>query len=156
MGCMTAAVSLRAPVALRAAAGARRQTAARACVASSSFSSTCNAVPASPRVAGLGRANTLGGGAISIATRTAPVGRRLRVVAEAAAIEGGEESTANISRKVARTASACKLLGRWGFWSQLVLTTISAVILVFSFLFKGFTKVSDARPRGIHAACTDA
>ena len=55
-----------------------------------------------------------------------------------------EESTAGISKKVARTSQACKTLGRWGFWGQLVLSTVSAVILVFSFLFKGITKVRHA------------
>ena len=52
-----------------------------------------------------------------------------------------EDSTAGISKKVARTSQACKTLGRWGFWGQLILSTVSAVILVFSFLFKGITKV---------------
>jgi hypothetical protein len=55
-----------------------------------------------------------------------------------------EDAVANISRKVARTARACKSLGRWGFWSQLVLTTVAAVIVVFSFLYKGLTKSTDA------------
>jgi len=57
---------------------------------------------------------------------------------------GDEEAMANIARKVARTARACKSLGRWAFWSQLVLTTIAAVIVVFSFLYKGLTKSTDA------------
>lgn len=58
--------------------------------------------------------------------------------------EGSDEAVANISRKVARTARACKSLGRWSFWSQLVLTTVAAVIVVFSFLYKGLTKSTDA------------
>ena len=58
--------------------------------------------------------------------------------------KGDDEAVANISRKVARTARACKSLGRWAFWSQLVLTTVAAVIVVFSFLYKGLTKSTDA------------
>ena len=61
-----------------------------------------------------------------------------------------EESTAGISKKVARTSQACKTLGRWGFWGQLVLSTVSAVILVLSFLFKGITKVRHAASSNLH------
>ena len=74
-----------------------------------------------------------------------PAAHRRRLVVRPRAKKGDvEESTANISKKVQRTANACKRLGRWGFWSQLVLSTVSAVILVFSFLFKGITKATDA------------
>ena len=69
------------------------------------------------------------------------VSRRAAVITKAAK---DEDSSANISKKVQRTANACKTLGRWGFWSQLILSTVSAVILVFSFLFKGITKANDA------------
>lgn len=135
---MTAAVSLRAPVALRTFG---RQTTARACAASSAVP----VAPAASFVLSQRRSCAIGGvatfAARAAAASAAPTSAsRKSVVAQAAAKEG-EESTANISRKVARTANACKTLGRWGFWSQLVLTTVSAVILVFSFLFKGITKV---------------
>jgi hypothetical protein len=58
--------------------------------------------------------------------------------------QGDDDAVANISRKVARTSKACKSLGRAGFWAQLVLTTVAAVIVVFSFLYKGLTKSTDA------------
>jgi hypothetical protein len=61
-----------------------------------------------------------------------------------AAEKSAEDSTANIAKKVQRTANACKTLGRWGFWSQLILSTVSAVIVVFSVLFKNITKATDA------------
>lgn len=67
--------------------------------------------------------------------------KAVRNTAVTRAMAKDEESTAGISKKVARTSQACKTLGRWGFWGQLVLSTVSAVILVFSFLFKGITKV---------------
>jgi hypothetical protein len=54
------------------------------------------------------------------------------------------DNAESIARKVSRTASACKTLGRWGFWGQLILFTVAAVVVVFSFLFKGFTKATDA------------
>jgi hypothetical protein len=64
-----------------------------------------------------------------------PAAHRRRLVVRPRAKKGDvEESTANISKKVQRTANAC----------QLVLSTVSAVILVFSFLFKGITKATDA------------
>jgi hypothetical protein len=134
---MTAAVSLRAPVALRTRV--RQTTAARASCATSS--SAAPTPTASSCVVSQRRSCAFGGAAIAIRAAAPTSTSRKSVVVEAAGKDGGEESTANISRKVARTAGACKTLGRWGFWSQLVLTTISAVILVFSFLFKGFTKV---------------
>lgn len=68
----------------------------------------------------------------------------VRATDDDAIAKGDDEAVANISRKVARTARACKTLGRWAFWSQLVLTTIAAVIVVFSFLYKGLTKSTDA------------
>ena len=70
--------------------------------------------------------------------------KAVRNTAVTRAMAKDEESTAGISKKVARTSQACKTLGRWGFWGQLVLSTVSAVILVFSFLFKGITKVRHA------------
>jgi hypothetical protein len=54
------------------------------------------------------------------------------------------DNAESIARKVSRTAAACKTLGRWGFWGQLILFTVAAVVVVFSFLFKGFTKATDA------------
>ena len=54
------------------------------------------------------------------------------------------DNAESIARKVTRTANACKTLGRWGFWAQLILFTVAAVVVVFSFLFKGLTKATDA------------
>ena len=61
-----------------------------------------------------------------------------------AAEKSPEDSTASIAKKVQRTANACRTLGRWGFWGQLILATVSAVIVVFSVLFKNITKATDA------------
>lgn len=144
--CLTAAVCLRGSVTLRVASTRRPTAANRPCAASSSAASGHHVRGESSSVGTLlrqGRSNALGGVAPiargAAVAATAPSPRRKSVVTRAA--KEGDESTANISKKVARTANACKTLGRWGFWSQLVLTTISAVILVFSFLFKGYTKV---------------
>lgn len=134
--CMTAAVSLRAPVALRVRG---RQSTTRACSAVSPV-----VTPGTTASLALGQKRSIAFGgvaAITFAANSAPTSVSRKSVVTQAAAKEGEESTANISRKVARTANACKTLGRWGFWSQLVLSTISAVILVFSFLFKGITKV---------------
>ena len=138
--CMTAAVSLRAPVALRTRC---RHATTRAC------SSVSPAVaPAAAASLSLGQKRSIAfGGVAAIPCAPTSASRKSSVVTQAAAKED-EESTANISRKVARTANACKTLGRWGFWSQLVLSTISAVILVFSFLFKGITKVREPPEEG--------
>jgi hypothetical protein len=140
----TAAVSLRAPAVIRASGSrAARRT---PCVALASkfvvASDSLKFVRASRAAAFNGDAVALRPSAPAAATTTTTTTtrRRLGVVTRAAA----EESTAQISKKVARTADACKKLGRFGFWGQLVLTTVSAVILVFSFLFKGITKATDA------------
>ena len=66
--------------------------------------------------------------------------RRALFVTTKASVDNAE----SIARKVSRTAAACKTLGRWGFWGQLILFTVAAVVVVFSFLFKGFTKATDA------------
>ena len=81
------------------------------------------------------------------ARSTAAAGRasrsRLPAVTRAAE-KSPEDSTASIAKKVQRTANACRTLGRWGFWGQLILATVSAVIVVFSVLFKNITKATDA------------
>lgn len=101
--------------------------------------------------AGLQQRATFAGATGVLAIRSHAAHARARGVKVAAARTGvvqvtasTDEAVANISRKVARTASACKTLGRWGFWGQLILTVIAAVIVVFSFLFKGLTKATDA------------
>ena len=66
--------------------------------------------------------------------------KRALFVTTKASVDNAE----SIARKVSRTAAACKTLGRWGFWGQLILFTVAAVVVVFSFLFKGFTKATDA------------
>jgi len=72
--------------------------------------------------------------------RAAKKTRDRRGVTTNASVDNAE----SIARKVSRTAAACKTLGRWGFWGQLILFTVAAVVVVFSLLFKGFTKATDA------------
>jgi len=134
MASTLAPMALRAPVALRSSSGARKPARASADPASSAASRSTFAQRASATATGV----ALAPAAFAPALR---VSRRAAVITKAAK---DEDSSANISKKVQRTANACKTLGRWGFWSQLILSTVSAVILVFSFLFKGITKANDA------------
>lgn len=143
---MTASVlsSLRAPVSLRqntAGAAAVRRTPA---VNVRARPPACSAALHHAPVGGLSQRRSAFSfaGVASVAARDRSLGRSGRGRIDARAASGGDESTASISKKVARAGGACKTLGRWGFWSQLVLATVSSVILVFSFLFKGITKVS--------------
>lgn len=46
-----------------------------------------------------------------------------------------------VAEKVARAARSMKTLSWVGFWGQLILSTVSAIIIVFSIVFKGVTKV---------------
>ena len=134
MASTLAPMALRAPVALRSSSGARKPARASADPASSAASRSTFAQRASATATGV----ALAPAAFAPALR---VSRRAAVITKAAK---DEDSSASISKKVQRTANACKTLGRWGFWSQLILSTVSAVILVFSFLFKGITKANDA------------
>ena len=134
MASTLAPMALRAPVALRSSSGARKFARASADPASSAASRSTFAQRASATATGV----ALAPAAFAPALR---VSRRAAVITKAAK---DEDSSASISKKVQRTANACKTLGRWGFWSQLILSTVSAVILVFSFLFKGITKANDA------------
>ena len=137
---VTAAVSLRAPLA------------AQRVRASSSPRGTMTMIPAvasqrasvsETRLTQRG-ASCVAGDATLALKMPALRNKAVRNTAVTRAMAKDEESTAGISKKVARTSQACKTLGRWGFWGQLVLSTVSAVILVFSFLFKGITKVRHA------------
>lgn len=46
-----------------------------------------------------------------------------------------------VAEKVAKAARNMKTLSWVGFWGQLILSTVSGVIIVFSIVFKGVTKV---------------
>lgn len=73
-----------------------------------------------------------------------PPSRRVEVSAQG---DDAGDVASDVLRKVSDAVSAAgRGLGRAGtvgFWVQLVLCTISAVVLVFSILFKGFTKGTD-------------
>mmetsp|Transcript_10032 Transcript_10032/g.24715 ORF Transcript_10032/g.24715 Transcript_10032/m.24715 type:complete len:287 (+) Transcript_10032:70-930(+) len=150
MASMTAAVPFRAALAApRAAAGAKSSSRAVA-VASSSSAPTVARKSLQQRGSATlaGEAGRVG---FAIAARAPTASssssssvRRHSSVVTRATSENASENEAAVSRKVARTAGACKTLGRWGFWGQLVLTVVSAVILIFSFIFKGITKATDA------------
>ena len=132
---VTAAVSLRAPLATpRAPVASRAAIPVAACASRPSGSSAT-------RLARRAAISGEGSLALRLSSKTPGVAVRGRNAAAARAMAKDEDSTAGISKKVARTSQACKTLGRWGFWGQLILSTVSAVILVFSFLFKGITKV---------------
>jgi hypothetical protein len=142
---VTAAVSLRAPLA------------AQRVRASSSPRGTMTMIPAvaSQRASSETRLTQRGSGGVAgdatLALKMPALrNKAVRNTAVTRAMAKDEESTAGISKKVARTSQACKTLGRWGFWGQLVLSTVSAVILVFSFLFKGITKVRHAASSNLH------
>lgn len=96
----------------------------------------------SPRTVKSNKSGGLFGGESDAHLTTTRQKRRSRAlfVTTKASVDNAE----SIARKVSRTAAACKTLGRWGFWGQLILFTVAAVVVVFSFLFKGFTKATDA------------
>lgn len=59
---------------------------------------------------------------------------------------GGADSAqavhlASIAKRVAATATRLKQAAWLGFWSQLTLSVVSSVIIFFSIVFKGVTKV---------------
>mmetsp|Transcript_6696 Transcript_6696/g.30241 ORF Transcript_6696/g.30241 Transcript_6696/m.30241 type:complete len:277 (-) Transcript_6696:59-889(-) len=137
---VTAAVSLRAPLAaqrVRASSSPRGTMTMIPAVASQ------RAVSSETRLTQRGSGGVAGDATLAL-KMPALRNKAVRNTAVTRAMAKDEESTAGISKKVARTSQACKTLGRWGFWGQLVLSTVSAVILVFSFLFKGITKATDA------------
>lgn len=142
---VTAAVSLRAPLAAqRVRASSSRGSMMIPAVASQRASSVSET-----RLTQRG-ASCVAGDATLALKMPALQNKAVRNTAVTRAMAKDEESTAGISKKVARTSQACKTLGRWGFWGQLVLSTVSAVILVFSFLFKGITKVRHAASSNLH------
>ena len=128
--------SLRPSAAVRTNAGSRAPRARLAPPAVRSLTSKCAHAGSSPML----RSDALR--CSSVAGR--PVGRTHVITRAQAKDASTEDSTASIAKKVQRTANACKTLGRWGFWSQLILSTVSAVIVVFSVLFKNITKATDA------------
>ena len=135
---VTAAVSLRAPLATpRAPVASSVPSRAIPVAACASRPSGSSATRLARRAAMSGEGSL----ALRLSWKTPGAAVRGRNAAAARAMAKDEDSTAGISKKVARTSQACKTLGRWGFWGQLILSTVSAVILVFSFLFKGITKV---------------
>ena len=142
---VTAAVSLRAPLAAQRvrASSSPRGTMMIPAVASQ------RASVSETRLTQRG-ASCVAGDATLALKLPALRNKAVRNTAVTRAMAKDEESTAGISKKVARTSQACKTLGRWGFWGQLVLSTVSAVILVFSFLFKGITKVRHAASSNLH------
>ena len=136
---VTAAVSLRAPLATPRApvASSIPSRAIPIIAASASRPSGSSATRLARRTAMSGEGSL----ALRLSSKTPGAAVRGKNAAAVRAMAKDEDSTAGISKKVARTSQACKTLGRWGFWGQLILSTVSAVILVFSFLFKGITKV---------------
>jgi len=62
----------------------------------------------------------------------------------AAGGEVGEEVLKRVAETVTVVSKRLRRAGTAGFWTQLVLSTVSAVILAFSILFKGVTKGTDA------------
>lgn len=58
--------------------------------------------------------------------------------------EVGDEVLRKVAETVMAVSRRLRRGGTVGFWAQLVLSTVSAVILAFSILFKGFTKGTDA------------
>jgi hypothetical protein len=144
---VTAAVSLRAPLAAQRvrASSSPRGTMMIPAVASQRASVSVSETRLTQR-----GASCVAGDATLALKLPALRNKAVRNTAVTRAMAKDEESTAGISKKVARTSQACKTLGRWGFWGQLVLSTVSAVILVFSFLFKGITKVRHAASSNLH------
>jgi hypothetical protein len=79
---------------------------------------------------------------------------RTRVVAAAGAASvpplseplSAEEKAhlATVAAKVASCASRLKRASWVGFWTQLILSVVSAVIIIFSIVFKGVTKARGA------------
>ena len=132
---VTAAVSLRAPLATPRAPVASSRAIPIAATASRPSGSSATRLARRAAMSGEGSL------ALRLSSKTPGAAVRGKNVAAVRAMAKDEDSTAGISKKVARTSQACKTLGRWGFWGQLILSTVSAVILVFSFLFKGITKV---------------
>ena len=51
---------------------------------------------------------------------------------------------ATVAAKVASCAIRLKRASWVGFWTQLILSVVSAVIIIFSIVFKGVTKVRGA------------
>ena len=134
-------LALRAPplVSPRAAAGAasssRRAVAAAACVGSGSVRCTAPLLRAAFRAP---------------PRRSPPP----RAAAAAASSSGGaplyaDEAAhmATVTQKVAAASRRLKRASWLGFWSQLSLSVVSAVIVVFSIVFKGVTKAR--LPRGL-------
>ena len=58
----------------------------------------------------------------------------------------GDKQLAAIAKKVGQTSRQLKRASWVGFWSQLTLGVVSAVIIVFSVLFKGITKAPASLP----------
>mmetsp|Transcript_8756 Transcript_8756/g.35469 ORF Transcript_8756/g.35469 Transcript_8756/m.35469 type:complete len:275 (-) Transcript_8756:112-936(-) len=135
---VTAVVSLRAPLATPRAPVASSRAIPIAATASRPSGSSATRLARRAAMSGEGSL------ALRLSSKTPGAAVRGKNVAAVRAMAKDEDSTAGISKKVARTSQACKTLGRWGFWGQLILSTVSAVILVFSFLFKGITKATDA------------
>ena len=97
-----------------------------------------------------------------VSLRAAP---RTRVVAAAAGAAAqpplsepltAEEKAhlATVAAKVASCASRLKRASWVGFWSQLVLSVVSAVIIIFSIVFKGVTKVRPCLLGAVSGATT--
>lgn len=72
-------------------------------------------------------------------SRAASVVRAARV--STATTSGDDDHMRIVAEKVASAARNMKTLSWVGFWGQLILSTVSAVIIVFSIVFKGVTKV---------------
>jgi hypothetical protein len=131
--------SLRPALAVRASVGARAQGRAQIAPAA--------AIPALTQrrsVFGSSGLHLSGSDALTVSLVSPRSKQRKSVGVAFAQAKDSEDSTASIAKKVQRTANACKTLGRWGFWGQLILSTVSAVIVIFSVLFKNITKATDA------------
>jgi hypothetical protein len=131
--------SLRPALAVRASVGARAQGRAQLAPAA--------AIPALTQrrsVFGSSGLHLSGSDALTVSLVSPRSKQRKSVGVAFAQAKDSEDSTASIAKKVQRTANACKTLGRWGFWGQLILSTVSAVIVIFSVLFKNITKATDA------------
>lgn len=82
--------------------------------------------------------------------RAAPLAAQARAAGEAASpLPPPTDDTQHLAAVAKRVASFARQLKRssWlGFWSQLTLSVVSAVIIVFSVLFKGVAKARPPRP----------
>lgn len=101
---------------------------------------------AAPAAAGLGSKRSLVSSGLALCQQRLlhRSDGRPTVAARASAsgsVSSDDDQMRVVAEKVARAARSMKTLSWVGFWGQLILSTVSAIIIVFSIVFKGVTKV---------------